>query len=79
MDSQNLARNRESLEKSLSQISSNTLVIGISSDILFPLSEQKFIANHIPNAKFIEIDSIFGHDGFLVELQELNTILEHLV
>ncbi|MFV0219463.1 homoserine O-acetyltransferase [Empedobacter falsenii] len=79
MDSQNLARNRESLEKSLSQISSNTLVIGISSDILFPPSEQKFIANHIPNAKFIEIDSIFGHDGFLVELQELNTILEHLV
>lgn len=79
MDSQNLARNRESLEKSLAQISSNTLVIGISSDILFPPSEQKFIANHIPNAKFIEIDSIFGHDGFLVELQELNTILEHLV
>lgn len=69
MDSQNLARNRESLEKSLSQISSNTLVIGISSDILF--LRAKILLNHIPNAKFIEIDSIFGHDGFLVELQEL--------
>ncbi|WP_282629525.1 homoserine O-acetyltransferase family protein [Empedobacter sedimenti] len=79
MDSQNLARNRESLEKSLAQISSNTLVIGISSDILFPPSEQKFIANYIPNAEYIEIDSIFGHDGFLVELQELNIILKDFV
>ena len=76
MDSQNLARNRESLEKSLAEISSNTLVIGISSDILFPPIEQKFIASHVPNGNYIEIDSIFGHDGFLVELQKLNKILK---
>lgn len=76
MDSQNLARNRESLEKSLDEISSNTLVIGISSDILFPPIEQKFIASHVPNGNYIEIDSIFGHDGFLVELQKLNKILK---
>lgn len=79
MDSQNIARNKESLENSLAQISSNTIVIGVSSDILFPPSEQKFIANHIPNAKYIEIESLFGHDGFLVELEKLNTILKHLV
>lgn len=79
MDSQNIARNKESLENSLAQISSNTIVIGISSDILFPPSEQKFIANHIPKAKYIEIESLFGHDGFLVELEELNRILKHLI
>ena len=76
MDSQNLARDRESLENSLAEISSNTLVIGISSDILFPPIEQKFIASHVPNGNYIEIDSIFGHDGFLVELQKLNKILK---
>ena len=76
MDSQNLARDRESLEKSLAEISSNTLVIGISSDILFPPTEQKFIASHVSNGNYIEIDSIFGHDGFLVELQKLNKILK---
>ncbi|WP_312556006.1 homoserine O-acetyltransferase family protein [Empedobacter brevis] len=76
MDSQNIARTKESLEKSLAQILSNTLVIGISSDILFPPSEQKFIAKHIPNAKYVEIESLFGHDGFLVELDELNKILK---
>lgn len=76
MDSQNIARTKESLEKSLAQISSNTLVIGISSDILFPPSEQKFIAKHILNAKYVEIESLFGHDGFLVELDELNKILK---
>ncbi|WP_413533453.1 homoserine O-acetyltransferase family protein [Empedobacter brevis] len=78
MDSQNIARNRNTLEESLTQISSNTLVIGISSDILFPPLEQKFIAKHIPNAKYFEIDSIYGHDGFLVELDKLNNILREL-
>ena len=42
------------------------------------VNEQKFIANYIPDAKYSEIDSIFGHDGFLVELEELNAILKHL-
>ncbi len=78
MDSQNLARNRKSIEESLAEITANTIVIGISSDILFPPSEQKFIAEHIPNSTYIEINSIFGHDGFLVELEELNKILKHL-
>ena len=76
MDSQNIARNRKSLVDSLIQIKSNTIVIGVSSDILFPTTEQKFIAAHIPNAEYIEIDSIFGHDGFLVELEELNRVLK---
>lgn len=79
MDSQNLARNRKSLIDSLGQIKSNTIVIGVSSDILFPTTEQKFIADHIPNAQYIEIDSIFGHDGFLVELEELNRVLKPFV
>jgi homoserine O-acetyltransferase/O-succinyltransferase len=76
MDSQNIARNRTSLQETLQKIKSKTIVIGISSDILFPPTEQKFIAEHIPNAKYVEIDSIYGHDGFLVELEQLNQILK---
>lgn len=79
MDSQNIARNRESLEKTLNSIQAKTKVIGISSDILFPSKEQQFIANHIPNASYYEIDSIYGHDGFLVELDALKKVLKDLV
>jgi homoserine O-acetyltransferase len=75
MDSHNLARGRDSLESALRQIESKTLVIGISSDILFPAEEQKFLAAHIPNAHLEIIDSDFGHDGFLTETEKINSLL----
>lgn len=67
MDSHHLGRGRGSIEEALSQIKTETLVIGIKSDILFPTEEQSFIATHIPRAKFVTIDSLYGHDGFLIE------------
>ncbi len=68
MDSHNIARGRGgSLETVLKSIAQNTLIIGISSDILCPLTEQHFLAKHIPQSVLIEIDSSYGHDGFMVE------------
>ena len=67
MDSHNLGRGRGGTRKALNQISGKTLVIAISSDVLFPPAEQKYIADHIPGAIHREINSIYGHDGFLVE------------
>lgn len=71
MDSHHIARNRESVEKTLAQIKTSTLVIGISSDMLCPINEQKFLATHISNAKLSIIDSEYGHDGFLVEEKKI--------
>ena len=76
MDSHNVGRNRGSVEKALQQIKAKTLVVGISSDILFPPSEQQFLAQHIPGAIYHEIDSFYGHDGFLIETEKLTTLLE---
>ncbi|HYO21403.1 MAG TPA: homoserine O-acetyltransferase, partial [Flavisolibacter sp.] len=71
LDSHNLARGCGSLEKALGSIAAETLVMGISSDLLCPLQEQKFLAEHIPHATFVSIDSLFGHDGFLVETKAI--------
>lgn len=76
MDSHNLARDRTSLEDVLRSINARSLVIGISSDILFPPEEQRFIAEHIPNAVYREISSPFGHDGFLIEFNQLQKLLQ---
>ena len=68
MDSHHLGRGRGgNLEEILKTIMQRTLLIGISSDILCPLIEQRFLAKHIPNSTIIEIDSDYGHDGFMVE------------
>jgi len=76
MDSHNLGRARISIEKSLNQISAKTLVIGISSDILFPNTEQELIAANIKNSELKIIDSFYGHDGFLIETKKLTELIK---
>ena len=71
MDSHNLARSRKKLEVVLESIKTKTLVIGISSDILCPNAEQKFLAKYLPKATLKIIDSSYGHDGFLIEWEKL--------
>lgn len=76
MDSHNLARERsEKLEEVLQSITQPALIIGIVSDMLCPLQELKYLADNMPNATYAEIDSSYGHDGFLVEVE---TISKHL-
>jgi homoserine O-acetyltransferase/O-succinyltransferase len=77
MDSHNVGRNRESVQYALASIKAKTLVIGIESDFLFPISEQKFLADSIPNANFQVLTSLYGHDGFLVEFEPLKKIIKH--
>jgi homoserine O-acetyltransferase len=67
MDNHHVGRGRGSAQEALQQIQAKALVIGIDSDVLFPLADQRFIAENIPGSKLKEISSIYGHDGFLVE------------
>jgi homoserine O-acetyltransferase len=72
LDSQNVGRNRGGVEKALKQIKAKTLLIGISSDIIFYSSEVEFISNFVPNSTFVEINSLYGHDGFLIEWKTIS-------
>lgn len=74
MDSHNVGRGRNGVDKALSLIKAKTLVIGISSDVLFPVEEQQYLFRHIPKAAFAELDSFYGHDGFLIETEALTNI-----
>jgi homoserine O-acetyltransferase len=62
---------REAVEAVLRGIGQRTLVIGITSDILCPFEEQRHMAEYLPNAELIEIDSAYGHDGFMVEGEKI--------
>jgi len=75
MDSHNVGRNRHGIEKALSLIKARTLVIGIKSDVLFPIEEQQYLFRHIPKSAFAEIESFYGHDGFLIETEALTNII----
>lgn len=75
MDSHNVGRDRGGVDKALSLIKARTLVIGIKSDVLFPIEEQQYLFRHIPKSAFAELDSFYGHDGFLIETQDLTKII----
>src|SRR5690606_24746 len=72
MDSHNVGRGRPGIPEALQRIKAETLVIGISTDLLFPVTEQQFLASHIPRATYAEISSFYGHDGFLIETKRIS-------
>lgn len=67
MDTHDVGRDREGVDKALMSIRQPTLVIGIDSDVLYPLHEQRELAAKIPNSSLQIIASSQGHDGFLLE------------
>jgi homoserine O-acetyltransferase/O-succinyltransferase len=77
MDSHNIARGRTNAADVLKSITQPTLIFGIRSDILCPLSEQEFLCEHIPASTLIQIDSDYGHDGFMVENQQISKHLSY--
>lgn len=77
MDSHHLARGRGGdLIRVLNDIHQPTLIIGIKSDILCPLDEQRFMATHMPHTSLIAIDSAYGHDGFIIESGQITAHLK---
>ncbi|TFK36188.1 Alpha/Beta hydrolase protein [Crucibulum laeve] len=79
LDTHDVARGRElgvdeslALAKVLSTLPPRALVISIATDGLFTTSEQREIAEHITGAELVVIPSPDGHDGFLLEFEQIN-------
>ena len=72
LDTHNIGRKRGGVIHALTQVKTRTMLVGISSDLLFPKEESIFMNEHIPDSEYIEIDSFYGHDGFLLEIDSLS-------
>ncbi|HET6528895.1 MAG TPA: homoserine O-acetyltransferase [Balneolaceae bacterium] len=75
MDSHDVARNRSTYKQVLAKINIPILVIGIDSDLLYPVQEQHELAELLPNARYRKLSSAYGHDAFLIEFDQLNRII----
>jgi homoserine O-acetyltransferase len=77
MNHHDIGRGRGGVPAALARITAQTTVAGITSDRLYPLRLQYELAELIPTATGVEIvESIFGHDGFLVEQEAVGKIIE---
>jgi len=74
LDTHHLGRERGSLPNVLNQLTMRATVIAIDSDRLIPAEQQIFLAEHLPNANLHIIHSPFGHDGFLIETEKINSL-----
>jgi homoserine O-acetyltransferase len=79
MDVHNVSRARGAMKEVLKIIQARTLVIGIATDILFPPREQEFLAEHIQGAELAVIDSLYGHDGFLLEYEKITQVIRRFI
>jgi homoserine O-acetyltransferase len=75
-----LAEHGGSLKSGFSRLNlERALVIGVQSDILFPLHQQKELAKGmsevVDEVKFVALDSIKGHDSFLVDMDAFRPVI----
>ncbi|MCM1377381.1 MAG: homoserine O-acetyltransferase [Clostridium sp.] len=75
-DAHDVARGRDSMVEVLGRVKAKTIVVSISSDILFPPSIVEHLARMIPGATYRMIHSEFAHDGFLIEHDKLNSLIQ---
>lgn len=75
IDTHDVGRGRGGVQKALAQILQPTLLIAIDSDILYPLSEHIELDRYLPNSTLEVISSPHGHDGFLIEYEQVGKLV----
>jgi homoserine O-acetyltransferase/O-succinyltransferase len=75
MDTHDVSRGRGDYHAVLGRIRQQALVIGIDTDVLYPLAEQRELAERLPNARLAVLEAPHGHDSFLIELDAVNDIV----
>ncbi|KAI8457565.1 Alpha/Beta hydrolase protein [Phakopsora pachyrhizi] len=77
LDSHDVNNGRQG--NALSLVPHGALVVAINTDGLFTLIEQRELTNSLPDAKLVIVESTDGHDGFLLEFEQINRhVLNHL-
>ncbi|MFJ5273040.1 homoserine O-acetyltransferase [Streptomyces sp. NPDC088358] len=80
MNSHDVGRDRGGTRAALRRVTARTLVAGVDSDRLYPPSQQAELAASIPTADRLRlIESPYGHDGFLIEVEQVAALVRELI
>ena len=83
MDLFDLGEGFASFEDGVGRIKARALVVGVPTDLLFPIALQEELAEALTergrDTTFRVLDSIYGHDSFLVEIDALTGILREFL
>ena len=81
MDWFDIAEHGDSISDGMSKLKVNkALVVGVTTDILFPARQQREIADVMrdtgTNVDYVEIDSVNGHDAFLIDDEHFSPVVK---
>ncbi|GAA0450822.1 homoserine O-acetyltransferase MetX [Alkalibacillus silvisoli] len=80
MNGHDIGRGRGGYELALSQLEVPVVALSFQHDLLYPPHEIKAFVDHLNilggSAKYCEVETIFGHDGFLVEFQKWGDVIK---
>lgn len=83
MSSHDVGRDRGGLSAALAGYPGPALVLGIDSDRLYPVEDQRVVARHLPGAldggEPTVLQSDFGHDAFLIERDAVGAAITRLL
>ncbi|MFD5559337.1 homoserine O-acetyltransferase MetX [Kitasatospora griseola] len=80
MNAHDLGRGRGGTAAALRRVSAPALVAAVDSDRLYPPAQQAELAAHLPHADALRvISSRYGHDGFLLETEQVAPLLAELL
>ncbi|WP_409251983.1 homoserine O-acetyltransferase MetX [Bacillus sp. SCS-153A] len=79
MNSHDIGRGRGGWKEAATQFQPQLVALGFTNDLIYPSLLIKEFAERVPYSRFYEIETLFGHDGFLTEFDKWgNLISEHL-
>ena len=79
MSSHDVGRDRGGVAAALARVTARTAVAAVDSDRLYPVRLSDEIARGIPGATQHLVRSSHGHDGFLIELEQVGSLLQGLL
>ncbi len=79
MDDFDLGEGRTPIREVLASMTMPALVMGISSDVLYPEVEQRQLAEQLPTGSYVRINSPHGHDAFLIEFPQVSAHLRRFL
>ena len=83
LDFHDLGSGYSSYDTALARVEARVLTVGVSSDILYPPGQQRELTERLQylgvRAAYAEIESPYGHDGFLIDFHLLRPLLLHFL
>lgn len=79
MNSHDVGRGRGGVSAALGGVRSDVTVVAVDSDRLYPPRLSAEIAATVPGARLLTVESDYGHDGFLIEVEQVGAIVRDVL